>query len=112
MKFKRLNLAPWSVFIEQDFAGVQGVEILAIPLAVIIALAGRGGLEPGSEPIIDQQIQLIMHVGAPWCDPFGGVGGATHRADDVAGFDGLADFKAGPDLREDARKANKFQSRQ
>ena len=96
MKFSRLKFATGIVLAQENFARVEAVEILAVPFAVVVAFAGRGGFEPCGKIVVDEHVQFKMHVRAVFGDDFG-IGGAAHRRDDVAGLDCFADFQSGLD---------------
>ena len=86
------------VLSQEDQPRVNAEQILAIPFTMVVALTWIGLLVPGSEPVIEEQVQLEMHMRPVFGDGFAGIGGAPHDGDRLTGLDGLPDFQIVADL--------------
>ena len=85
------------MFGQEDLPVIQAVQVLPVPDAVIIAFAGEIFMEPGGEVVVDEHVQLEMHMRPFRFDDFR-VGGAAHGADDLPGLHRLAHGQGGLDF--------------
>src|SRR6267378_3932495 len=83
---------------EQDGARVDALEVLAVPIAVIVAFGGVRAAVPTGEAIVEQQVQLEVNVGAVPGNDLARVGGAAHNGNGFAGPNGLADLQMRTDF--------------
>src|SRR5260370_19017456 len=90
---QKTELAALRLLREQDGARVDALEVLAVPIAVIVALAGVRGAVPTGEAIVEQQVQLEVDVGAVPGNDLARVGGAAHHGNRFAGPNGLTDLQ-------------------
>jgi len=75
---------------EEEGGGIESEEVLAIERAVVVTGAGYGFAEPLWVVAIDEEGEFEVEVGAVFGDAGGGVGGASHFSDRLAGDDGFA----------------------
>ena len=68
-------------------AGIKPEQVLAIPLAVIVALVGESLPIPAREPVIDQQIQLEVHMRPVFGTSFPRIARAAHHGYRFTGLD-------------------------
>jgi len=78
----------------EDQLGIHADEVLAVPFAVVVVLAGKIFFVPARIVVAIKEVELEMHVGSFFGDAFACVAGATHHGNLFAGVDSLTNFQA------------------
>src|SRR5262249_42658674 len=79
---------------EKDPPRIQAEQIQPIPLAMVIALVGKGLLVPSGKAIVDQQVEFEMDMSAVFGNALVRVGGMAHDRNGFTCLDRQTDPKA------------------
>src|SRR5687767_13801863 len=89
--FDQAELRAFLCLGEENGLRIDGGEVEAVPIAVVVALAGKELLMVGGVAVVENEIDLEMEMGAVFGNSFARVCAAAHGGDDLPLFDGLAD---------------------